>query len=48
MEMKILIVVTCHRLLNRTEIEEEFINDFNNSVHFSLKASKKVVEILSD
>ena len=46
MEMKVVIVATCHRLLDRTEIITKFINDFNNSVHLSMKASKKVVEIL--
>ena len=45
MEIKILIAVTCHRLLDRTEIVKKFIDEFNNSVHLSMKASKKV-EIL--
>ena len=46
MGIKILIVVTCHTLLDRTEIGKKFIDDFNNSVHHSIKASQKVVEIL--
>ena len=29
----------------RTEIVKKIIDDFNNSVHLSMKASKKVVEI---
>ena len=48
MEIKILIVVTYHLLLDRTETVKEFIGDFNNSVHLSMKASTKVVEILID
>ena len=48
MGIKILIVVNCHRLLDRTEIVKKFINEFNNSVHFSVKAFKKVVAILID
>ena len=35
-ETKILIVVTCHRLLNRTTIVQKFIDDFNNSVHLEI------------
>ena len=48
MEIKILIEVTCHRLLNRTEIVNKFINGFNNPVHLSMKAYKKYAEILID
>ena len=46
--IKSLIAVACHRLLDRTEIVKKFIDEFNNSVHLSMKASKKVVEILID
>ena len=46
MGIKILIIVTCHRVLDRTEIVKQFIDDLNNFVHLSMKASKKVVEIL--
>ena len=46
MEKKILIVVTCHQVLDRTEIVKNFIDDFNNSVQFSMKTSIKVVETL--
>ena len=42
MKIKILIVVTCHQLLDRTEIVNKFIDDFNNSVHLLIKASKKM------
>ena len=35
-----------HRLLDRTEIVKWFIYEFNNSVHLSMKASKKFLEIL--
>ena len=38
----------CHRSLNRAEVVKEFINDFNNSVHLSMKGFKKVVAILID
>ena len=48
MGIKILIAVTCHRLLDGTEIVIKFIDDFNNSIYLSMKASKKVVEILID
>ena len=48
MVMKILIVVTFHRLLDRTEIVKKFIDDYNNSVHFSMKAFKEAVKILID
>ena len=48
MGIKILIAVTCHRLLDRTEIVKKSIDEFNNSVQLSMKASKKVVEILID
>ena len=41
MGIRILIVVTCHRLLNRTEIVKKFMDDFNNSIYLSMKASKK-------
>ena len=44
--MKILIAVTCHRLLNRTKIVKKFIDDFNNSIHLSVKACKKFFEVL--
>ena len=40
--------ITCHRLLDRTEIVKKCIDDFNNSIHLSMKASKKVVEIPID
>ena len=46
MKIKVLIVVTCHRLLDRTEIVKKFNDNSNNSVHLTMKASKKVVEIL--
>ena len=46
--IKILIVITCHWLLDRTEIVKKFIDEFNNFVYLSIKASKKVVEILID
>ena len=46
MGIKILIAVTCHRLLDRSETVKKFIDEFNNSVQFSMKPSKKVVEIL--
>ena len=46
MGIKILIVVTCHRIFDRTEIVKKFIDEFNNSVHILIKASKKVVKIL--
>ena len=48
MEIKILIVVTCYRFLDRTEIVKKFIDDFNTSVHLSMKASKNVVKIRID
>ena len=48
MRIKFLIVVTCHRLFDRTEIVNKLIDDFNNPVHLSMKASKKVVETLID
>ena len=48
MEIKILIIVAFHQLLNRTEIAEKFIDEFNNSVHLSMKPSKKVDKILID
>ena len=48
MRIKILIVVTCHRLLDRTEIVKKFIGDFYNSVHVSMKTYIKVVEIHID
>ena len=48
MEIKILIVDTCHWLLDRDEIVKKFIDNFNNSVHLSMKSSKKVVKILID
>ena len=53
MGIKIFILVnfllcTFHRLLDRTVIVKKFIDDSNNFVHLSMKASKKVVEILVD
>ena len=48
MEIKILISVPCHWLLDKTEIVKKFIGDFNNSVNLSMKDSKKVVGILID
>ena len=48
MGRKILIVGTCHRLLDITEILKKFIDDFNNSVYLSMKASRKVFEIIID
>ena len=48
MGIKILIVATRHRLLHRPEIVKKFIDDFNNSVLLSMKASKKFIEILID
>ena len=48
MGIKILIVVTCHRLLDRTRILKKSIEDLNNSVHLSMKAFKKIVKILID
>ena len=49
MERKILIVVTCHRLLDiMTEIVRKFIDESNNSVHLTMKSCKKIVEILND
>ena len=44
----ILIFVICHRLFDRTETVKKSVDEFNNSVHLSMKASKKVVEILVD
>ena len=38
----IVIVVTSHRPMDRTEIVQKSIDDFNNSVHLSLKSSKKM------
>ena len=38
----------CHRLLDRAEVVKNFIGDSNNSVHLTMKASEKVVEILID
>ena len=37
-----------HRLLDRAEVVKKSIDDFNNSVHRSMKYSKKVVEIFID
>ena len=34
--------------MDRNEIVEKLIDDFNNFEHLSLKTSKKVVEILID
>ena len=48
MRIKILIVVSCYRLLDRTEIVKKFIDEFNNSVHLSMKAAKNIIEILID
>ena len=48
MGIKILIAVTCHRLLDSTESVKKFIDEFNNFVNLSMKASKKVVETLID
>ena len=48
MGIQILIIVKFHRLLDRTEIVNKFFDDFNNSVHLSMKASKKDFEILID
>ena len=48
MGIKILIAATCHRILDRIEVVKKFIDEFNNSVHLSMKASKKVVETLID
>ena len=45
MAIKILIVVACHRILDKNEIVKKFNDEFNNSVHLSMKASEKVVEI---
>ena len=42
MEIKILIVATCHRLLDRTEIVKKCIDNFSNSIQLSLKASKRM------
>ena len=39
MRLKILVVVTFHRLLDRTEIVKKFIDDFNNLVYLAIKAS---------
>ena len=35
-------------ILDSTQIVKKCIDDFNNSLHLSMKASKKVVEILID
>ena len=42
MGIKILIVVTFHRFLDRTEIVKKFIDDFNNSLYLPMKTSKNV------
>ena len=46
--IKILIVGTCRRLLDRNEIVKKCIDYLNNSVHLLMENSKKVVEILID
>ena len=43
-----IIIATCHRLLDRTEIVKKSIDEFKNSVHVSMESSKKFVEILID
>ena len=35
----IIIVVTCHRILDRTKIVKKCIDNFNNSVNLSMKTS---------
>ena len=50
MRIEILIIVTCHQLLHRTEVFKKTIDDFYNSVlsslHLLIKSPKNVFEIL--